>query len=385
MDTDKIFTFDDFSSVAHKNLPKLVYDFIAGGSGNELALQRNCSVFNEVQLIPKIRNGEKKACFDTSVLDINYSVPFGIAPIGLAGLVNPHAEKIFAKIAFKYNAPYIFSSVSNTPLDQISDTLGNAPWFQLYIPKVDSLLCDLLELAEKNRCPVLVLTVDTAMPGRRIRDLKNGLKLPLDFKSLDFLDIFKHPLWIARQLSSGPIKFPNMASLLKSRPELSFSEIMSLQTGGELNWDTIRYIRSHWKNKIILKGVLSVDDAIRASSIGIDGVIISNHGGRQLNYAPPPFDLIGQFSQANSGAVMMDSGIRNGEDIVACFASGAQFVFLGRFFLFALAAKGEKGLDRAFQLLIEELNIAITLMGVEKLNQLTPQHILSTSPFLRQT
>ncbi|RLP53232.1 MAG: alpha-hydroxy-acid oxidizing protein [Ketobacter sp.] len=371
------YSFEDFAKKARASLPRFVYDFMEGGSGNERATQENTNAFSEIQLVPRIPDCSNQVSLKTEILGTDYSYPFGISPIGLPGLVHPKAEVIFAKMANKYDVPYVFSSVSNESLDKVTQLSQRAPWFQLYIPKSNSVLSNLLETAENNRCPVLVITVDTLKPGRRIRDLKNGLKLPFRLSFKNILDIASHPTWAARRLLSGPITFPNMKDILQDNPSISFHEMMALQTGGDINWDTIRYIRKYWKNKILLKGVLSATDAVKATEYGIDGIVLSNHGGRQLNYAPAPFSLIDQF---RSGGVekeqlMVDSGIRNGEDIIACLAQGSSFTFLGRLFLFALGANGEQGVDRAFQILTEELNIATALMGVSSTADLQAHHV----------
>ena len=377
MNTNSYYCYEDFARLARRRLPKFVFDFVEGGAGNEKALKENVAVFQNIQLKPRVATKKQSISLESEILGLHYRLPFGVAPLGLAGLINPKAEGILAKTAARYKAPYIYSVVSNTSLESVSQDSGVAPWFQLYIPKLDSMLDDLMGLAASGECPVMVLTVDTSRPGRRLRDLKNGLKLPFKLNVRNSFDVLQHPGWLTKRLASGRIRFPNFEKILSSSSSMSFSEIMSMQTGGALNWETIRYIRKHWKKKFILKGVLSERDALTAREIGVDAIIISNHGGRQLNMAPAPFSLIKRFRESGveKQNIIVDSGIRTGEDIIASIASGASFTFLGRLFLFALAAKGQAGVESAFDILTEELNIATTLMGVESLSELDLSHI----------
>lgn len=361
----QFYSLFDFIKSAKKNLPKFVFDFIDGGSGDEEAVKTNVSSFKKVKLIPFVKLTSSNTNLNSQVLGLNYSAPFGIAPLGLCGLIHPTADITLAKAAAKYNVPYIISAASNQSIDSIVKATGVPPWFQLYIPKAQTQLDNLLQKAERNNCPVLVVTLDTSVPGRRLRDLHNGLKLPYKLNYANIVEAMKHPFWTKNRLLAGKITFPNFDDAVNGNHNLTFADLMSLQTGGNLDWNVILKIRQVWKGKLVLKGVLSAVDAIHAQQLGVDSVIISNHGGRQLNSAPAPIAMAPFFVDAGlkKEFLMLDSGVRCGDDIIASLACGVNFVFMGRSFLYALAANGEKGVEKLFDILFEELTINLKLLG----------------------
>ena len=359
------FTALDYKHQAKRKLPKFVFDFIDGGSGNEDSLTRNSLAFNNIHLLPSIKNTKEAFVFHTEILGLDYAAPFGIAPLGLCGLVDPNAELILAKAAAKYRIPYTISSATNISLERIVKASGVAPWFQLYIPRLDSQLDVLLQLAENQSCPVLVVTTDTPVPGRRLRDLRNGLKIPYQLSYANVVESLLSPRWTAKRLLAGKLNFPNYSNLLDVNPKMRFSELMSLQTGGALDWDRLQEIRDKWPRKLVFKGIVSTQDAHKAKNIGADAIIISNHGGRQLNSSPAPITVLP--SLLNEGLdtdfLFLDSGIRSGEDIVKSLSIGAGFTFVGRLFLYALAAGGEQAIDRLINILIEECTLDLKLIG----------------------
>ena len=357
----------DFVAPAKRNLPKFAFDFIEGGSGDEKAVRHNVESFENLKLIPHLRSKPGDTSLNSRILGLDYAAPFGVAPLGLCGLINPKADSILAKVAAKYNVPYVISAASNQSIETIVKAAGVPPWFQLYIPNVKAQLSNLLKKAEANACPVLVVTVDTPVPGRRLRDLKNGLKLPYKLNYANVVEAMKHPLWTVDRLLAGKIIFPNFDDAVSDNPNLTFRDLVAMQTGGDLNWLVIEKIREIWKAKLVLKGVLSPADAVHAQKLGVDAVIISNHGGRQLNAAPAPINMAPIFLDAGlkRDFLMLDSGIRSGEDIISSLARGASFSFMGRAFLYALAANGEKGVENLFDIIIDELSVNLKLLGLD--------------------
>lgn len=366
MKNPRFYSATDFVGAAQKKLPKFAFDFVDGGAGSEDALRLNISSFKKVKLIPFVKFASKNFSLKSEILGFHYSAPFGIAPLGLCGLVHPNADAILAKSAAKYNVPYVISAASSQSIDSIVQAAGVAPWFQLYIPKAYSQLELLIKKAESNQCPVLVVTLDTSAPGRRLRDLRNGLKLPYKVKFSNIIEAIKHPQWTTNRLLAGKITFPNFNDVINAEPNLTFADLMSMQTGGDLDWNVISKIRQMWKGKLVLKGILSPFDAIYAKNLGVDSVIVSNHGGRQSNAAPAPIAMLPSFLGAglNKDFLMLDSGIRTGDDVIASLACGANFVFMGRLFLYALAASGEEGVDKLFEMLFAELTVGLKLLGV---------------------
>ncbi|MES2825585.1 MAG: alpha-hydroxy acid oxidase [Pseudomonadota bacterium] len=376
MEKFQFYSSSDFVKPAKRNLPKFVFDFIDGGSGDEEAVQANVNSFKKIKLIPFVRFASGNTNLSSQVLGLNYSAPFGVAPLGLCGLVDPNAEITLAKVASKYNVPYVISAASNQSISSIVKATGIPPWFQLYIPKATAQLDNLLKKAERNSCPVLVVTVDTPVPGRRLRDLHNGLKLPYKLNFANVIEAIKHPLWTKNRLLAGNIAFPNFDDLVNENPNLTFRDLMSLQTGGDLDWNVILKIRQEWKGKLVLKGVLSAFDAMHAQKLGVDAVIISNHGGRQLNSAPAPITIVPSLLNAGlkKEFLMLDGGVRTGDNIVSSLACGANFVFMGRVFLYALAANGEKGVESLFDIIFSELTVSLKLLGVGSPSEVNTKH-----------
>ena len=363
------YTYEDFRKEAKNRIPRFVYDFIDGGAGNETTLCRNKTALGSVRLIPRVGINVQSTSTETCILDRVYSAPFGIAPLGLYGLIHPDGDVIIARSASKFKIPYIASSTSNTSIEKISMAVGEAPWFQLYAPKSKEKLNDLLDRIQQLECPVLVVTVDTAVPGKRLRDIRNGLNFPFKPTISNLVEVVKHPFWGCRRLVAGEIQFPNLAQLNKR--SMPFRELMAWQTGGLLDWETLRYLRKYWPRKILLKGVLSVDDAIHAKKIGIDAVIMSNHGGRQLDCVPSPIDVLPEFRahELSPSFLMLDSGVRSGEDVVKILSMGASFTFVGRPILFWLAANGTAGVNDLLSILFDEVRDTMPLIGAASINE----------------
>ncbi len=357
---------------AKQRLPRLAFDFVDGGAGQELALHRNTAAFEELTLTPRIGNDPSQLSLQTELLGMQFAAPFGIAPMGLCGLIHPRADLCFAKAAAQCNLPYILSATASTSIEEITSACGSAPWFQLYTPKSAVHTEQLLTRVERAGAPVLIITLDTAAPGLRLRDLRNGLRVPFTPSASNLLDIARHPAWLVRRLMAGQLHFPNLPQPEDDMRNCTFQELVEWQTGGILDWATLQRIRAMWPRKILLKGVLCASDAMRAAAMGFDGVIVSNHGGRQLDAAPAPLKALSQFVAQGMGPqfLSMDSGIRSGEDIVKSLACGAGFGFVGRPFLYAIAAHGEAGVSQLIEVLIGEIRRSMKLLGVNSPHQL---------------
>jgi isopentenyl diphosphate isomerase/L-lactate dehydrogenase-like FMN-dependent dehydrogenase len=355
----------DFRDAARRRLPRFAFDFVDGGAGRESARWRNEQAFRDICLTPRIGIDTSAVSLETTLFGQNFAAPFGVAPLGLCGIVHPEADLQIARIAARYRLPYIASTTASAAVEDVAQACGVAPWFQLYASKAQHLTERLIDRVERLGCPVLVVTVDTAAPGRRVRDLRNGLQLPFRPTLAHAYQALKHPLWTTRRLAAGSVSFPNIDSGCDEAKSLKFSELMALQTGGVLDWAALGRLRQRWPRTMLLKGVLSAADASRARALGVDGVIVSSHGGRQLDCAPAPIDILPEFAAAGlpPDFLLLDSGVRSGEDILKVIARGGSFAFLGRPFLFALAAAGERGVERVVEILMEELACAMRMMG----------------------
>lgn len=360
-----IHAIGDFREAARRRLPRFAFDFVDGGSGCERARWRNEQAFGRICLIPRIGIETSAVSLETTMFGQTFSAPFGAAPLGLCGIVHPDADLQIARVVTRNGLPYIASTTASAAVEAVAEACGVAPWFQLYASKAEHQTERLIDRVERLGCPVLVVTVDTAAPGRRLRDLRNRLQLPFKPTLAHVYEAAKHPLWAMRRLAAGPVLFPNIDSNTDESENLAFSELMAQQTGGVLDWETLGRLRQCWPRTMLLKGVLSAVDAGRAHQLGFDGVIVSNHGGRQLDCAPAPIDVLPEFAAAGLGPdfVMLDSGVRSGEDIVKVIAKGAGVAFLGRPFLFALAAAGEQGVEHLVQMLKQETLNTMRMMG----------------------
>jgi len=361
-----VHTLADFRAQARCKLPRFVFDYVDGGAGDERALARNTAAFTEMSLTPRIGADPGLVNLKTSLCGTEFAAPFGVAPLGMCGLVDPAADVRLARAAAKFGLPYIMSTTASTSLEEVSMAAGRAPWFQLYATKSENATLQLLQKIERLGCPALVVTVDTAAPGKRLRDLRNGLRLPYRPTPAAVADLALHPSWLLRRLRAGQVAFPNLPQPDGDYRNRSFQDWMGWQTGGKLDWENLRKIRAAWPRKLLLKGVLCAADAVQAASIGVDGVIVSNHGGRQLDSAPAPLSVLAQFVSRGLGPdfLAIDSGIRSGEDVIKCLAQGAGFTFLGRPFLFALAAQGEAGVERMIEMMFDDIARAMKLLGI---------------------
>lgn len=365
-DVSSLFSAGDFERAARRRLPRFVYDFIAGGAGGEQALRRNVAAFADLVAMPRVGLDTSALSTATGLFGRRYAAPFGIAPLGLCGLVHPDGDMLLAKAAAKFDIPYVASTTASTAVERIAQGCGVAPWFQLYASQSAASTDRLIDHVERLGCPVLIVTVDTAVPGRRLRDMRNGLTLPFRLTGRHVGQAARHPLWAMRRLLAGEIRFPNIADTAQGAGQLAFADLMRMQTGGILDWEMLGRIRERWPRSMLLKGVMDPADVLAAEALGVDGVILSNHGGRQLDCAPAPIAALPAVVDAEGRRkfVAVDSGVRSGGDVAKALALGADMAFVGRPFLFALAAGGEAGIERMATLLLEELRNTMALLGM---------------------
>jgi len=373
--TGPIVSTADLRCRASRTLPGFVFDFIDGGAEDEVAARRNLDAFTRSTLLPRL-GGRLPDDVQTTVLGIGASAPFGVAPMGLADLIYPGADLAIAAAAATFGLPYVCSAASGTALDVIAERNGAAPWFQLYTPRRREVSDGLVQMADRVGAPVLIVTVDVPVPGKRLRDIRNGLQIPVRPTARMLLESARHPRWAVRRALAGPIRFPNFEPFLGDMGTVPFSALMAEQTGGRLDREEIARLRDRWHRKLVLKGVLSGDDVAAAIKIGVDAVVLSNHGGRQLDASPSPLDVLPALRDSfESYPLFLDSGIRKGEDIVKVLAAGGDFAFVGRPFLYALAALGPEGPLAVAEMLIADVKRTIALCGGRQLSDVTWQAI----------
>ena len=352
-------TVADARALAASRLPRLIYDFIDGGAGQERGLASNTVDLDRVLLQPRSLADVTAISLKTPLMGREWDVPFGIAPMGMCDLAWPGTDHGFAALSDRHNLPLGVSTASSTPLEEMLRRSGGRAWFQLYVTGSAHDALSLSDRAARAGYDTLMLTVDVPRIGKRPRDVRNGFSTPFRMTSRHFLDFATHPHWSLRTLASGT---PSMANF--SGANAKGYDRNAPRVGA--NWSFLEQLRDRWRGRLIVKGVLSVEDAIRIRDLGIDALYVSNHGGRQLDSAPSSIAVLPQIRQAVGPAypLLFDSGIRSGEDIVKARALGADFVLLGRPFLYAMAAIGPEGAQRLFDCLHGEIETALAQLGI---------------------
>ncbi len=370
-------SINDLKIKARRKIPKFAFEYLNGGCNDNVNIKRNTDEIRNVQLIPEYIKKFNGNSLKASIFGIEYDLPFGIAPIGLQGLMWPNSPEILAKSAFNNNIPFILSTVSTSSIEKISEITQGKFWFQLYHPAEEKLTNDLILRANNSGCKVLVILCDVPTFGYRPKDIKNGLSMPPKMNLNNFFQIFSKPHWAIETIKYGQ---PNFETLKPYMPKgLNLKQLggfMNQTFDGRLNEEKIKKIRDLWKGKLILKGVSSEFDVKKSIRLGIDGVIISNHGGRQLDAGPSSIKVLEKISPKYEDKIeiMMDSGIRSGADISRTLASGAKFTFLGRSFMYGVCALGNQGGDQTIHILKTELNQIMEQLCCEKISDL-PFHI----------
>ncbi len=348
----------DLAQKAKKRIPVSAWAYLETGTGSEKLLDRNISDIQDVSFIPRFCKGLVEPSLDCTLLDVSYRLPFGIAPIGMAGFMWPGAEKIMATSAAAMDIPFCLSTVSCSTPEKIGPIAGEKPWFQLYPPKKAAIRKDLLQRAQENGFSTLVVTADVPIPSRRERTKKAGLKAPpiLDFRLIGQGVV--RPSWSYQTLLHGMPKLATVAPYTKAKRLDLVSQFVDEHWRGALDWDYCKALRSEWEGPMIIKGILHPKDAKKAIKIGFDAIVVSNHGGRQFDGAISSLSALKNIYSEIGDRVplIFDSGIRSGLDIIRAIHSGASFVLLGRAFMYGVAALGPLGAYHVAEILKEDLH-----------------------------
>uniref|UniRef100_UPI0026173AB7 alpha-hydroxy acid oxidase n=1 Tax=uncultured Ruegeria sp. TaxID=259304 RepID=UPI0026173AB7 len=357
MSASAIHSAEDARRLARRRLPWMVFDYIDGSAGAETGAARNRAELDAMTLRPRILRDVSERSLSGSVFGQATKRPFGIAPMGMCNLSAPGADLMLARLAARYGVPLGVSTVASTPMeDLIMEAEGNA-WFQLYFSGDGSGTFKLVDRAKAAGYETLVLTVDVPEVGRRPRELRHGFKMPFKMGPKQVLDFALHPLWSLPTLLKGK---PEMANFLMDGYDFDRTESRAKAT-----WETLARLRDQWVGKLVVKGVLDADDALKLKSAGVDAIQVSSHGARQLESAPAPISVLREIRKAVGPdfPLFYDSGLRSGEDALKALANGANFTFFGRILQFAIAAEGEEGLEQLWSVLTEEMSIAMAQMG----------------------
>ena len=364
--SNKIHTIDDAIRLSKKRLPKLVFDFIDGASGDDKLAEINSTALDQIRLEPKVFRNVENRNLSKKIFDFHFDYPFGFAPMGMTNLSWPEADKMIAKESAYNNIPTCVSMASSTTLEDMFTFSEGHSWMQIYIFQSEEFIMELLKRAESIGYKVLILTVDVPILSRRARDDRNGFGYPFKIGPKQFLDFALHPQWSLRTLFKGAPQPMNYVTS-KSGDQV----FRRKESRGATDWNTLKRVRDAWKGKLIIKGVMNSEDALKIKEAGADAIQVSNHGGRQLDSATASINALPLIRKAlgDDFPILFDSGIRSGSDILRALALGADFVMFGRPLMYAIGADGAKGLRRIINLIKEELSTNLGLVGLKDINE----------------
>ena len=370
---DEALTIGDLRRVARRRTPRAVFDYTDGGAEGEISLRRARTVFRDLELRPSVLRDVSAVDTTTSVLGRPAGVPFAFAPTGFTRLMHHEGERAVVSVAGRRGIPYTLSTMGTTSIEDVAAQSPQArKWFQLYVWKNRAAGEDLMARARAAGYEALVLTVDVPVAGARLRDARNGFSIPPALSARTVLDAATHPAWWVNLLTTEPLAFASLSEWGGTVAELIDTLFDPSMTIADLEW-----LRASWDGPLVVKGIQTVEDARRVSEAGADAVVLSNHGGRQLDRAPVPLRLVPDVVEALDGRseVWVDTGITSGADVVAALALGADATLVGRAYLYGLMAGGEAGVDRAAQILTTEVRRTMALLGVSGVDQLGPHHV----------
>jgi L-lactate dehydrogenase (cytochrome) len=363
----------DLRSRAKCKIPKFAFEYLDGGCNDDVNLKKNTDRIRNIELKPKYLVDYNAPSLKTELFGHTYDAPFGISPVGLQGLMWPKSPEILAKAAFEHNIPFVLSTVTTASIEKIAEITEGKAWFQLYHPAEERVTKDILKRAETAECPVLVILADVPSFGYRPRDIRNGLSMPPKMTMTNIINAAKRPHWALQTLLNGQPSFEILKPYMPKNLNLNkLAKFMDATFSGRLNEEKIKKIRDMWKGKLVLKGAESVHDVEKAYQLGLDGVIVSNHGGRQVDVGQATIDALKTIAPLykNKLTVMMDSGIRGGADVARVMASGADFSFMGRTFMYGVSALGKKGGNHTISMLKQQLTQVMEQMSCAEISDL---------------
>jgi len=368
---------EDLRKKARGRIPRFAFEYLDGGCNEEINLRKNTSEIRELELLPQYLVKHEGSDMKTELFGHIYDAPFGIAPVGLQGLIWPNAPEILAKAAFEHNIPFTLSTVSTSTIERISEITEGRAWFQLYHPAENRLRDQIIKRAAAH-CPVLVILTDVPAFGYRPKEIRNGLAMPPRMTASNMLQIIGKPNWAFRTLVHGQPSFQVLKPYMPKGMNMHHLGLFMNKTfNGRLNEEKISAIRDLWKGKLVLKGIVSEMDTEKAIKLGIDGIIVSNHGGRQLDAGQSSIHSLKRIAgkYGDKIKIMMDSGLVSGPDIARTLAAGAQFTFLGRTFMYGVAALGNEGGNHTIAILKTQFQQVMEQICCEKVADF-PNHLV---------
>jgi (S)-mandelate dehydrogenase len=375
MGLDRAASIIDLRLRAKRRIPRFAFDLVDGGAENERNMRRNSEAFEEVELTPRYMVDVSKIDTTATVFGQTYDAPFGMAPIGMLNAFWPGADLTLARLCKAQNIPYVASSASSTTLEALAEAADGNGWFQLYVSSDAAVTEGLIARAEAAGYTTLMVTADVPAAGKRDRDIRNQLAVPFRFTPDVILQCAMNPRWALRSLKYGAPNVANYANLLQGAT--SYAEVQKTLITPGFTWDDLKRLRALWKGRLLVKGILHAQDAVTCAELGCDGIVVSNHGGRQVDFGPPTIEALPAIADAVAGrmTVILDSGIRRGADMLRAKALGADFAFAGRAFAYGVGAGGEAGAQKAFDIRHLELVRALGQLGGSTFDDVGPTHL----------
>jgi L-lactate dehydrogenase (cytochrome) len=367
---------EDLREVARRKVPKAFFDYVDSGSYNEETLRANRADLETIKLRQRVMVDVSERSLATTVIGRKISAPFALAPIGLCGMQHGDGEILAAQAAEEAGIPFTLSTMSICSIEQVAEAASRPFWFQLYVIRDRGFSRDILARASAAKCNALVLTVDLQVLGQRHRDIRNGMTVPPEMRLRNIIEMARKPRWALSILKSKSKTFGNLAGHLEGMEDItSLAQWTNSQFDPALNWKDVEWIKNVWPGKIIIKGILDVEDARTAVKLGADAIVVSNHGGRQLDGAPSSISALPAIAQAvgSDTEVLFDGGIRTGADLLRALALGARACLIGRAYVYGLGAGGKAGVAKAIDILQKELSVAMALTGTTRIRDLGPQ------------
>jgi L-lactate dehydrogenase (cytochrome) len=364
---------EDLRQHARRKVPKMFFDYVEAGSYAQETLRANCTDLERIKLRQRVLVDVSRRDLTTSIIGETVPLPLALAPIGLAGMQHRNGEIAACRAAQAAGIPFTLSTMSVCSIEDVAEAVDRPFWFQLYVMKDRGFARSLIERAAAAKCSALMLTIDLPVLGQRHCDVRNGLSVPPEIKIRNVLDIMTKTRWAFGMLRAKRKTFGNLAGYARSGTDMkSLSSWIATQFDPTLSWKDVEWIRSLWPGKLILKGVLDVDDARLAAKTGASALVVSNHGGRQLDGAPSSISALPKIVDAVGGEieVMFDGGIRSGQDLMRALALGARSCLIGRAYIYGLGALGERGVGRAIDFLRKELDVTMALCGVNNVREI---------------
>ena len=373
------FNFDDFRRIAKKKLPAPIFHYIDGGSDDEVTLKRNTESFSKCDLVPNILASVGEPDLSTNVLGSKIDMPLFLSPVAMQRLFHHEGDKASARAAEKFGTFYSMSTMATSSIEEIANIASGPKMFQIYIHKTQGLTDNLIDRCKSSGFNAMCLTVDTIVAGNRERDHKWGFTTPPKLTLKSLISFATHPMWTINYLTHEKFQLPNVSNFVKKSSSIAkgVMEYINEQYDPAMSWKDAEYCIKRWGGPFALKGVMSVDDAKRAVDIGASAIMLSNHGGRQLDGSRSPFDQLEKVVEAVGGKIeiIIDGGIRRGTHVLKALSLGASACSFGKGFLFALSAGGQKGVEMALQRMKEELRRDMILLGKKNIADLSKDNI----------